>query len=454
MDQNETKDTHLHRRHHTPMPESYKEVIKVEDADDLTKSIPEESIGPDGKKQYENADELGKDLSISMDEDFSLEPYEKKYRRSHHRSDEELSPEERKEREKERRKKEKLAKKKKTSPLKVIAIILAIIAFLILAAIAAFFIVRAIGKKNLDNVVVEESVEAPEDVVYENDGKTVIYKGEKYCYNENVISILCLGLDKNKSLTSEETIGSNGQADALFLAVLDKSTGKLSFVVINRDTMTSMKTYKPGGEATGIVNQQICLSYAYGDGGETSAMNTASSVSALLYGMPIHAYAALDYFGVSALNNAIGGVTVTCIEDLSNMYSKFEMGKTLTLEGQEAINYIRMRGTGVESASRRTERQKQYLTNFIKQTINEIKTNPGIIASLYDIAGVYMVTDIGLPEVTYLATVVAQNGFSGTDIFSVPGEATLGEDGFVQFHADKDQLYEIVLNVFYTKEDK
>ena len=57
------------------------------------------------------------------------------------------------------------------------------------------------------------------------DSNRVIYNGTTYEYNENVVSVLVLGVDK-ESVKDDLGYGENGQADSLFVAAIDTVTGQ------------------------------------------------------------------------------------------------------------------------------------------------------------------------------------------------------------------------------------
>lgn len=343
--------------------------------------------------------------------------------------------------------------KKKIRPFHVLVAVLCILVLLMASAAGAFFILRARGEKELKTDKAEEPITAPEEAEVEDEGKSVVYKGERYWYNENVINILCMGIDTSIQETGLDNIGENGQADALFLAVLDTETGKLSLVNISRDSMVDVNVYNVEGQYLGTENMQICLAYAYGDGKEQSCLNVAGSVSRLLYGMPVHAYAAIEYNGISALNDAIGGVTVQVLEDLTRSDPELTEGKTVTLMGQQAITYVRSRDKAVlESNNYRMARQRQYLLAFMKTALEQTKSDISVPLTLYQTASEYMVTSIGPSEVTYLATKVLGTGFSEGDMHSIPGEVVMGEE-YAEFYPDEEALYELVLDVFYNKEN-
>ncbi len=63
----------------------------------------------------------------------------------------------------------------------------------------------------------------------------VVYKGQKYQYNENIINILCMGIDKEIFNEADSiAAGDSGQADTLFLITMDTTTGKTKLLSISR----------------------------------------------------------------------------------------------------------------------------------------------------------------------------------------------------------------------------
>lgn len=346
------------------------------------------------------------------------------------------------------KKKRKKRKKKTTvTPFRVLVFLLCVLAVFLLAAIGMLLK----GKMDLKQSKAGGETRVPEGVQAEEDGKYILYKGEKYCYNEDNINILCMGIDKSIEASEGESMGGNGQADALVLAVIDSKTGKLSLVNISRDTMVDVNKYNTEGQYLGTGNMQICLSYAYGDGREKSCQNTAESVSRLMYGVPINAYAAIDYLGISVLNDAVGGVQVEVMEDLTKADPTLEAGKTMILKGQQAHTYVRSRNTELlDSNNLRMARQKQYMSSFLKTVIDRTKTDFELPVKLYQTASEYMVTDIGISKFTYLTSLALTSDFTEADLYSVEGEVIQGET-YAEFIPDEQQLFELILEVFYKK---
>lgn len=344
--------------------------------------------------------------------------------------------------------------KKKIRPFHVVVTLLCLLILLMVGAVATILIFRSQGEKQLKESVVEETVTVPESAQIEDGGKSVVYNGERYWYNENIISILCMGVDKTIQETGEDSIGTNGQADALFLAVLDTETGEFNLINISRDSMVDVNRYNVEGKYLETEKMQLCLAYSYGDGKESSCLNTAQSVSRLMYGMPIHAWAAIDYSGISVLNDLVGGVTVEVLEDISSVDSQLAAGNQVTLNGQQAHTYVRYRNTDeLDSNNQRMARQKQYLTAFLQTVLSRTREDITFPLSLYQNALEYMVTDIDSQEVVYLASLAVQQGFSEGNMYSVPGQVVKGEE-YAEFIPDEEGLYELILSVFYNKENQ
>lgn len=79
--------------------------------------------------------------------------------------------------------------------------------------------------------------------------------------------------------------------------------------------MVDIDLYTVGGEFVRTENMQLCLAYAYGDGGTSSCENVTTAISRILANVPVEKYFALDLSGIAPLNDAVGGVTVTSLYD-------------------------------------------------------------------------------------------------------------------------------------------
>lgn len=348
---------------------------------------------------------------------------------------------------KRRKRKHHSSRKKRNRVPKIIITVLCVLIAIVLAAIAAVTVLINVGKGELvgdtDNVVIE----IPDKVDNSDNGKYIIYNGEKYKYNENITTILFMGIDKRGFDENNELIGANGDADALILMAYDTKTGKSNLISISRETMAYMNVYSSDGAFVGTKKQQLCLAFAYGDGKETSCENQVDAVQKLFYNVPINSYIALDLDGIAYMNDAVGGVTVEALETFKN----FTEGEVVTLYGDNAETYVRYRDiTQVDSNNNRMKRQKQYLNAFFNQLVTQTKSNVTTVVDLYNAASPYVVTNVGVGKAVYLANSVLQGSFSDFDMQNVPGTVTMGEK-YAEFNIDEDAFFELFLEIYYDK---
>lgn len=353
---------------------------------------------------------------------------------------------------------------KNVSGIGAAGIVLLIVLMLIVLILGGFVLAKEKGRREMLGSGDEQvSMTAPEleeqEIILEDDGEVVIYNGQKYRYNENITSILCMGIDRKEWNEGEDVIGTSGQADMLMLAILDTQSGQARLWNISRDSMADVDIYDTEGNFAGTKNMQLCLAYAYGDGKEGSCQNTLRSVSRLLYGMPIQSYAALDLDSIVPLNDAIGGVEVTIHEE-DILPEEFVAGTTVLLEGEEARAYVQSRRTelpdeALDSNNNRMERQKQYMMNFIQKALQQTKQDISTPVKLFQVAmeGDNMVTNLTVSRVSYLASVFANVNFNEESFGTVPGEVRKGEQ-YAEYHVDDQALYEMILDAFYCKEEE
>ena len=349
---------------------------------------------------------------------------------------------------------------KRQTILGILAKILIFFIVLIIAAIGGLIFLRIRGEQSMTHkaeevVLTMEHENTPEEVEeIEDDGKTITYKGEKYRWNDDISTILFLGSDRTveQQQERESVIGINGQADTILLGVIDNKNKKISFININRDTMTSVGQYTPDGDYAGDKQMQICLAYSYGKDNEDGCKMMAAAVSNFLYGIPIDSYARISYDAVPMLNDSVGGVTVKVTEDMTSTDPAFVKDANVTLTGSQALRYIRWRNHEVtETNELRMARQKQYFYAFMNKTIEATRADLTLPLGLYNNAKPYMTTDITPSRVTYLTSKVLEYGVSGEAIHSVAGSSVDGASGLVEFHTDDVKLYEMILNTFYNK---
>ena len=224
-------------------------------------------------------------------------------------------------------------------------------------------------------------------------GEVISHDGAQYRYNNSIKSYLFMGIDSDEKVSVREGAGSKGgRADALFLLVTNTRTERAFLLSIHRNTMTRVEVFSDKDEDLGAYELQICLQHTYGDGGETSCLRTVDAVSYLLYDLPIEGYISLNMGAIPAVNDAIGGVTLTCLSDVENKKNGVSLKKDeqRTLTGVEAYDYIRDREDEFDSATDRLRRQEQYLSAFLVQLRKAAEDDLNVIADLSSAMDGYM----------------------------------------------------------------
>ena len=158
--------------------------------------------------------------------------------------------------------------------------------------------------------------------------------------NEDVESFLILGLDKFEDAINNDSYNNDQRADFLMLLVFDNSEKKFTAVHLNRDTMVNMNVLGVAGQKIGTVNKQLALAHTYGNGRDVSCRNTADAVSELLNGVKVNHYLSITMDAVPILNDLLGGVEVTVLDDFSGIDDTLIKGETVTLHGDHALTYV------------------------------------------------------------------------------------------------------------------
>ena len=184
---------------------------------------------------------------------------------------------------------------------------------------------------------------------------------------------------------------------------------------------------------------------------EKSCEYQKKAVEQLFYNLPIHGYAAINMSAIPTINDTVGGIDVTVLEDLSKVDESLVKDSRVHLNGENAFWYVKYRDTDIfASADMRLERQRQYLTGLIDKAGQEISRDISVALNLYQTISPQMVTDISMHEAAYLASVLPKYKFEADNFYTMTGETVMGEE-FEEFYPDEDALYEMILDIFYEK---
>ncbi len=275
---------------------------------------------------------------------------------------------------------------------------------------------------------------------------TIEHNGSSYVINDDVETVLVLGLDKPNT---DELVSYNNskQADFIMLFVMDNAAKTCKAIHINRDTIAQVNVLGVAGESIDTVTQQLALSHTYGNGKEVSCRNVANSVSRLLMDVEIDHFVSLPLDSVPVFNDLVGGVKVEVMDDFSSIDSSLVKGEEITLNGEQALKYIQSRhNVGDQSNANRMVRQRQYIKSFYETFADKSENDSSFVKDFALKAMSYVVSDCSANKLESYLNKVSILDFSS--IIEIDGELKQGEE-YMEFYPDEASLKQLVIDNFY-----
>jgi polyisoprenyl-teichoic acid--peptidoglycan teichoic acid transferase len=156
-------------------------------------------------------------------------------------------------------------------------------------------------------------------------------------------SVLLLGVDSKSD---------KGRTDTIMVLTVNPNTNSAKLLSIPRDTRTEIV-----GKG---FNDKINHAHAFG--GVEMAMDTVEN----FLDIPIDYYMKVNMEGFKDIVDAVGGVTVNNTLDFSYQNVHFPVGE-ITLNGEEALPFVRMRKEDPQGDFGRNTRQRQVIQAVIKE---------------------------------------------------------------------------------------
>ncbi len=344
----------------------------------------------------------------------------------------------------------------------IFLLVWAILMTFVAGGAVGFEAMRYLGKTNLESksATAAPMMDQPKPQVVEASAVStwqsdwVRYNGDVYDYNEDITTFLIMGIDKDDDIATEVPEGTDGgQADSLFLLVLNPHKNSVQIIGINRNAMTDVDIYDDNGKYQNTVVAQIATQHGFGNGMEESCQYQVKAVSNMFYQLPIHGYAAINMSAIPTLNDQVGGVDVEVLEDLTKFDKSLKKGEQVHLEGKQAYYYVKARDIEkFGSSDNRLERQRQYLNELIKAARDASSEDNNAAIEIFNAIRKKMVTNISADEVSFLAPYLTSYSFDSTDFRMIQGETEKNGE-FEEFYVDEDDLYKTIIEVFYEKID-
>lgn len=334
-------------------------------------------------------------------------------------------------------------KKKKLIFVTIICAILAALLFIL--AIVHGILKK--GERQLKSRVAGQILDMSDAVGCVQKDGLVMYKGQMYEYDVSNINILCMGIDARGD---DEKVG---QADMIAILVFNPEKDSVKCVCINRDSIGPVDIYGVAGKRVATENVQIALAYSYGKKPAEGRKLESSTVSRLLYGLPVHGSVSADIDGIGQMNELAGGVTLETLEDIPR--AGIKKGETLTLDDEQALYYVTERDSAsseLGTNGRRMNRQKQYISAWCEDVQGILKKNPLKIKDMYDSMVGYIDTDLTEESILYLTKTFAfgTGGLAEEDIYTVLGTYER-ENYYDKYVVDEEKLTEMMIDIFYKK---
>lgn len=281
------------------------------------------------------------------------------------------------------------------------------------------------------------------------------YKGKEYKQKRNVDTFLVMGLDEISTdiVYDEDAINNNQEADFLILFVFDNNKRTYSALHINRDAMAKMDIFGAKGDVVGSKVQQLALAHTYGDGKRESCKNTVKAVEGLLNNdVNIESYISVPMDSVAEINDIVGGVEVTVLQDLTYADAELYEGATVTLEGDQALTYVRTRyGLDNSSNEARMQRQKQYLEKLFDAINTKLEVDDEIVDTLMDSNTFKTIEANNINTIESVFRKLPEYEFCG--IYSLEGDYQTAQNDKgeinMEFYPYDDSVEESVINLLY-----
>lgn len=190
------------------------------------------------------------------------------------------------------------------------------------------------------------------------------------------VNALLLGVDQRA--------GDRGRSDTMILLSLNPNTDSMVMLSIPRDTYVNIP-----GRGMDKIN------HAYAFGGAELSVQTVEET----FDIPIHVYGRVNMEGFQQGIDALGGVTVQNSFAFSQGGSTFPEGE-ITLNGAQALDYIRMRKNDPRGDFGRNDRQRQVIAAAIDKAANFSSITK--FGDILEIVGSNVQTDLDMKRIQTL----------------------------------------------------
>ncbi len=204
------------------------------------------------------------------------------------------------------------------------------------------------------------------------------------------ITVLLLGVDVRKPADQkrDDTVGDVGRTDTMILVTINPQTKTTKMVSVPRDIRVQLQGRKDFQKINSAYTFSEVKVKGSGPQGTIAQLNE-------MFGTTINYVVQINFEGFAEFVDAVGGVTVNN-EKQFTYYYEFAKGE-ISLNGDQALIYVRMRKMDVLDDVGRTARQRQVIEAIIDKTSGlSLATN---YSEIFDAVGNNLKTNLTISQI-------------------------------------------------------
>ena len=237
------------------------------------------------------------------------------------------------------------------------------------------------------------------------------------------LNYLLVGSDTREGLTKAELkalrVGSTataagGRSDTMLLVHISKDRDKAYLVSFPRDSLVTIPAHLSTNGKTQIPARQNKLNAAFALGGAPLLIETIEGATNL----KIDHYIEINFAGFAGIVNSLGGIEVCTKVDIDDPKSHLVLSAgTHTLDGIEALKYVRTRDFDGRGDIGRMQRQQQFMSSVLnKATSTGVLLNPIKIVNFMNAAISTVKMDENLSKEDLLSLAKQMRGLSSGNV--------------------------------------
>ena len=237
------------------------------------------------------------------------------------------------------------------------------------------------------------------------------------------LNYLLVGSDTREGLTKAELkalrVGSTataagGRSDTMLLVHISKDRDKAYLVSFPRDSLVTIPAHLSTNGKTQIPARQNKLNAAFAFGGAPLLIETIEGATNL----KIDHYIEINFAGFAGIVNSLGGIEVCTKVDIDDPKSHLILSAgTHTLDGIEALKYVRTRDFDGRGDIGRMQRQQQFMSSVLnKATSTGVLLNPIKIVNFMNAAISTVKMDENLSKEDLLGLAKQMRGLSSGNV--------------------------------------